>query len=160
MILGEKLEREENLEKKRKFSKYRKKSQKKRIFSGEIFFPEKSLFSKRKFSFHTFLSKYSWKRVIKHENGSIGCVRTIRIHQKSRKSIRSGQKLKKRIFSGKKSLLKKFSFFLKFFSFSRDFSLFLWIFVSFLFFSRNEIHLFFQKRFFPEKILFSVSVFF
>ena len=98
----------------------RKISEKKRI-SQERFFPEKILFSKKKISFHKFFSKYSWRRVIKHENGSIGCVRTIRIVQKSRKSIRSGQKVKKRIFSGKKSLLKKFSFSLRFFSFSRDF---------------------------------------
>ena len=102
--------------------KEKEKNLSKREFFQEKFFPEKSLFSKRKFSFHTFFSKYSWRRVIKHENGSIGCVRTIRIVQKSRKSIRSGQKVKKRIFSGKKSLLKKFSFFLKVFSFSRFFS--------------------------------------
>ena len=48
MILGEKLEREENLEKKRKISKDREKSQKKRIFSWEMFF-------QRKFSFHFFV---------------------------------------------------------------------------------------------------------
>ena len=108
-----------------KETKRKRKISEEENFFQEKFFPEKSLFSKRKFSFHIFFSKYSWRRVIKHENGSIGCVRTIRIVQKSRKSIRSGQKVKKRIFSRKKSLLKKFSFFLRFFSFSRDFSLFL-----------------------------------
>ena len=101
----------------------RKISEKKRI-SQERFFPEKILFSKKKFSFHNFFSKYSWRRKIKHENGSIGCVRTIRIVQKSRKSIRSGQKVKKRIFSGKNLFWKNSLFFWKF-SLSRDFSLFL-----------------------------------
>ena len=108
-----------------KETKRKRKISEKREFLQERFFPEKILFSKRKFSFHLFFSKYCWRRMIKHENESIGCVRTMRIIQKSRKSIRSGQKVKKRIFSGKKSLVKKFSIFLRFFSFSRDFSLFL-----------------------------------
>ena len=53
----------------------RKISEKENFFRRD-FFPEKILFSKRKFSFHIFLSEYLWRRVIKHENGSIGCVRT------------------------------------------------------------------------------------
>ena len=44
MILGEKLEREENLEKKRKFAKEREKS------------PKKENFFQRKFSFHFFVN--------------------------------------------------------------------------------------------------------
>ena len=108
-----------------KETKGKRKISEKREFVQERFFPEKILFSKRKFSFHIFFSNYFLRRVIKHENRSIGCVRTIKVVQKSRKIIRSGQKVKKRIFSGKKSLLKKLSFFLRFFSFSRDFSLFL-----------------------------------
>ena len=108
-----------------KETKRKRKISEKREFFQEIFFPEKILFSKRKFSFHLFLSKYCWRRMIKHDNESIGCVRTMKIIQKSIKSIRSVQKVKKRIFSWKKSLLKKFSFFLRFFSFSGYFSLFL-----------------------------------
>ena len=45
MILGEKLEREKNLEKKRKFSKEREKPQKKENFFRRDFFREKILFS-------------------------------------------------------------------------------------------------------------------
>ena len=74
-----------------KETKRKKKSQKIENFFRRDFFPEKILFSKRKFSFQIFFSDFSWRRVIKHENGSIGCVRNIRIVQKSRKSIRSGQ---------------------------------------------------------------------
>ena len=83
----------------------REKSQKKENFLRRDFFRKNSLFQEKSLFSHIFL-KISWRRVIKHENGSIGCVRAIRIVKKSRKSIRSGQKVKKRIFSGKKSLLK------------------------------------------------------
>ena len=87
---------------------------------------------------------YSWRRVIKHENGSIGCVRTIRILQKSRKSIGSGLKLKKIIFSGK-NLFWKNSLFSWNFSCSLEIFLFFSGFLSLSYFSLeinwNEIHL-------------------
>ena len=124
-----------------------KETKRKRKISEKTEF-EKIPFSKRKFSFHLFFSKYCWKRMIKHENECIGFVRTMRIIQKSRKSIRSGQKVKKRKFSQK-------NIFWKILFFSRDFSLSLKI---FLFFSRflslsyfslqinwNEIHLMYWK---------------
>ena len=44
----------------------RKISEKKENFFRRDFF-------QRKFSFHLFFSKYCWRRIIKHENGSIGC---------------------------------------------------------------------------------------
>ena len=64
-----------------------RKISKKENFFRRDFFPEKILFFKRKFSFHIFFSEYSWRRVIKHENGSIGCVRTNRIVQKVEKAL-------------------------------------------------------------------------
>ena len=146
MILGENMEREENLEKKRKFSKEREKSQKKENFFKRKSFPAKSLSSKRKFSLHIFFSKYSWRRVIKHENGSIECVRTIGIVQKSRKCITSGQKLQKIIFSGKNLFWKNSLFFWNF-SLSLEIFLFFSRFLSLSYFSLeinwNEIHLIF-----------------
>ena len=99
--MREKQERDKNLEKKRKTSREIEKSQKKREFFEERFFQRKFSFPREKSLFTCFSLNILEKNYQKNENGSIGCVRAIRIVQKSRKSIRSGQKVKKRIFSGK-----------------------------------------------------------
>ena len=118
MILGEKLEREENLEKKRKFSKEREKSQEKENFFRRDFFPEKILFSFFCQLLMLLLLLQTLLKVLTLPMLPFSCLFTFfledleKIHEKRISS--------EKISPGKKSL-----FHLRFFSFSREFSLFL-----------------------------------
>ena len=103
-------------EKKRKISEKREFSLEKSLFWKNSLFLEKILF-------HKFFFKFSWRKVNKHENGSIGSVRTVGRLWRSRKSNRSGQKVKREFSLGKRIFQKRVS--------SRENSLFSYRFFSF-----------------------------
>ena len=108
-------------EKKRKISEKREFSLEKNLFWKNSLFLEKILFLK-------FFSKFSWRKVNKHENGSIGSVRTVERVWRSIWSITSGQKVK-REFSVRKRIFQKRFFFRENSLFLRNFSLSLCLFV-------------------------------